>query len=294
MANNDDPNDWPALFIPGYPPPAGFGNDNGTARPVPAGVFYYLSSGIQALTAFQPGAPFSCKVVVGNWGGGNSSSMAQVALWWSPALSGPTIPDKDKFLGFASVPVPAHGGSIATHDINATIPANAPSHICLLAKVWHALDPAPTTQIGGEPVEVADPVNDRHWSQHNLVALTAAGPQKIEFLASSAMSEEAEFELLVQPVAREKWSVLAAGERATAVPARANFGLSGAHEERGSQGVNVLRHPLTLKAGERRRMTLGIELAEALHPGTFAAFEVQQLRFEKPVGGFCIVLRAER
>jgi hypothetical protein len=292
MPNNDDINDWPALFISTYPPPPGFGNDNGTVRPVPGGVFYYLSPGIQPLTAFRPGAPFSCKIVVSNWGGGNSASMALAALWWSPALSGPTIPDKDKFLGFASVPVPPHGGSIATHDINADIPANAPPHICLLAKVWHALDPAPTTKIGDKLVEVADPVNDRHWSQHNLVTVKAAGSQKIQFLASNTMLEDAAYELLVQPVAREKWSVLAAGERATAVPARATFGLSGPHEERSSRGVNVIRHPLTLKAGERRRMTLGMELAEALHPGTFAAFEVQQLRFEKPVGGFCIVLRA--
>ena len=61
----DDLNDRPALFIPSYPPPAGFGSDTGLVRPVPPAIPYYLCPGIQALTAFAPGSPLSVTVNIG-------------------------------------------------------------------------------------------------------------------------------------------------------------------------------------------------------------------------------------
>jgi hypothetical protein len=294
MPQDHDLNDRPALFVPTYPPPTGFGDDTGLVRPVPSGVPYYLCWGIQPLSAFQPGASFTVKVAIGNWQGGNSASMAMAAVWWSPALSGPTIPDPDKFIGFATVPVSPHGGRISTHDLTTVIAEDAPPHICLLAKVWHALDMPPTTVIAGKSVEVADPIHDRHWAQHNLVAIPAVGAQKMQFLATNPTPMAATYELLVQPMGQEKWPTLAKHERATAVPTRASFRLSGQHDGAETRGVNILRHQVDLKAGEQRSMTLSIELAEPLHAGTFAAFEVLQLKFEKPTGGFGIILRADR
>jgi hypothetical protein len=288
-------NDRPALFIPTYPPPSGFGVDAGHVRPVPNVVPYYLCPGIQVMTAFQPGSPLTVKVTVGNWQGGNSASLAMAAVWWSPLLSGSTIPDPKKFIGFASVPLPPHGTQGRTHAITATIPTDAPPHICLLAKVWHALDMPPTTQIAGKTVEVADPINDRHWAQHNLVAVQAAGPQTIQFLATNLMPRRARFDLIVQPLGREKWSALTEGEYATPVQTRARFRLSGPENYAETTGDNTLRHEVILEAGGHGNMTLSVDLPKPLEPRTFAAFEVLQFdESHKPVGGFGIVLRADR
>lgn len=290
----DDLNDLPALFIPTYPPPPFVGGDTGLVRPVPGGVPYYLCPGIQAITTFQPGSPLTVRVTVGNWGGGNSDSFAYVTVFWSPPLSGSTIPDKDKYIGFGSVPLPPHGAQATTHDIIGNIPANAPPHICLLAKVWHALDLPPRMLIAGKEVEMADPINDCHWAQHNLVAVQAAGPQTIRFLATNPMPEAAQFDLIVQPLGQEKWSALTEGERATPVDARARFLLSEAESGAETAGDNTLRHQVILKAGEHRDVKLSVDLPEPLQPDTFAAFEVLQFQSDKPVGGFGIVLRADR
>jgi hypothetical protein len=290
----DKLNERPALFIPTYPPPLNLGDDTGLVRPVPNGVPYYLCPGIQTMNAFQPGSPLTVKVVVGNWQGGNSASIALVAVWWSPALSGSTIPDPKKFIGFASIPLPPHGTQDTTHAITVTIPADAPPHICLLAKVWHALDMPPTTQIAGKAVEVADPIHDRHWSQHNLVTVQATGSQTIQFLATNLMSEKARFSLIVQPLGGEKWSALTEGEYATPVRTRARLRLFERVNNVEATGDNTLRQEVILEAGEHRNMTLSIDLLETLQAGTFAAFEVLQFQSDKPVGGFGIVLRDDQ
>lgn len=290
----DELNDRPALFIPTFPPPSGFGDDTGLARPVPNGIPYYLCPGIQVLTAFQPGTPLTVKVAVGNWQGGSSESLARAAVWWSPPLSGPTIPDPQKFIGFASVSLPPHGAQNTTHSVTAAIPADAPPHICLLAKVWHALDMPPTTEIAGKMVEVADPINDRHWAQHNLVAVQAAGTQTVNFLATNPMPERTQVDLVVQPLDREKWPALTQYEAATPVRTRASFRLSGPAGDAETSGEDSLRHQVILEAGEHRSMALSVGLPEPLRSGTFAAFEVLQFKSDKPVGGFGIILRAER
>jgi hypothetical protein len=291
---HDDLNDQPFLFIPTYPPPPNFGDDTGLVRPLPKAIPYYRCPGIHVITPFQPGSPLTVKVTIGNWQGGNSASLAMAAVWWSPALSGSTIPDPQKFVGFASIPLPPHGAQDTTHAMTVTVPADAPPHICLLAKVWHALDMPPTTQIAGKTVEVADPINDRHWAQHNLVALQASGPQIIQFLATNPMPEAAQFDLLVQPLGQEKWATLAESERATPVLTLVRFRLSGPGNEAETTGDNTLRHHVNLEAGEHRNMTLSVDLPEPLQPGTFAPFEVLQFKSDIPVGGFGIVLRAKR
>ena len=295
MPNQQDNNDRPALFIPSYPPPPGFGTDTGLVRPVPAGVPYYLSRGIQPLSVFQSGAVFSAEVTIGNWQGGNSSSLAMVSLWWSHALSGTTIPSKSKFIGFASVAVPPHGAEETTQPISGLIEGAVPAHICLLAKVWHALDMAPTTTLGdGSKVDLADPVHDRHWAQHNLATVASSGPQKIQFLATNPGPDEARYTLLLQPMPREAWRSLAQHERMEPVMTRARLALSGEDEQTLAEGVNVLRHDIELKGGEERLMTVSVDLFAPLDDNTCAAFEVQQLKGDIPAGGLAIVLRGGR
>ena len=289
-----DVNDLPALFIPTYPPPPAVGDDTGLVRPVPGGVPYYLCPGIQVLTAFQPGSPLTVKVMVGNWGGGNSASLAMVAVWWSPALSGTTVPDPKNFIGFATAPLPPHGAQGVTEPLTVRLPADAPPHICLLAKVWHALICPRPPRSRANPVEVADPINDRHWAQHNLVAVPAAGPQPIQFMATNPGPRPGRFDLLVQPLSPEKWRALSESERANPVQAHARLRLSGPEGDQETVGEDTLRHQLELNAGEHRTMTLVVDPAEHLQPDTFAAFEVLQFQADTPVGGLGIVLRAER
>jgi hypothetical protein len=288
----DDVNDLPYLFVPTYPPPLGFGDDSGANRPVPNGVVYYLCPGIQVLNAFQPGSPLTVKVVIANWQGGSSASIAFAAVWWSPAFSGTIIPDPDKLIGVRTVPLPPHGGQATTSSVTVTIPADAPPHICLVAKVWHPLDLPPTTLIGGQPVEVADPVNDRHWAQHNLIAVQAAGPQKFQFLATNVLEADAQFILVVRPLNQEGWSVVARTEQGIPVQVRARLRLAGAAGDPEVSGDNTVRQQITLKGSEHRIMTLAIELLEPLHPGTFAPFEILQLKGDTPIGGIALVLRA--
>ena len=69
-------------------------------------MIYYVCPGIKVLTAFSTRIFLTVQVVVGNWQGGDSTCCAMVAVWWSPPLSGSTIPDPQKFIGFASVALP--------------------------------------------------------------------------------------------------------------------------------------------------------------------------------------------
>src|SRR4051812_10551385 len=100
-------NDLPLLYIPAYPPPALPPPDKGDTgvRPTPPVVPVWASAGLQALTAFQPGSDLTVQVTVGNWQGGNSDSSADVAVWWSPLVSGQPVLDPHRFLGFSSIPV---------------------------------------------------------------------------------------------------------------------------------------------------------------------------------------------
>jgi hypothetical protein len=288
----DDFNDQPALFIPTYSRPPFVKDDTGADRPVPVGVLYYLCPGIRVMTPFQPGSPLTVQVTVGNWGGG-TSCIARVGVYWSLPFSGQIIPNPDKLIGSISVEVKPYGGKATTNDIILIkIPLTAPPHICLLAKVEHSQDPLPLTWMPNldRYVEIADPINDRHWAQHNLVAGSAGSLQTIQFLATNPMLEAARFDLIVQPLGREKWSALTEAPVSTV----ARFRLSGPEGDAETTGDNTLRHPVILKAGEYRNMTLSVGVPEPLRPGTFAAFEVLQFKSDKPVGGFGIVLRADR
>lgn len=223
-------NDRPFLYIHSYPPPVlPHAEEDIGERPVPSSVCWYLCSGIQPLTRFEPGQDLTVQVSVGNWQGGNSASLAYVGVWWSKPVSGPVIPDASKFIGFSPVEVPPHGGRAETSPVTARIGASAGNHICLLAKVWHPLD---NVAAGG----LADPVNDRHWAQHNLTAMPASPPQPFAFLATNPADQEVTYQIDVRPMPRELWGNLPTDDRLRPTRASAWLSLTSTAAWRGGPG----------------------------------------------------------
>ncbi|WP_435283215.1 hypothetical protein [Streptomyces koelreuteriae] len=278
-------NDRPFLYVYSFPPPILplAQEDNGN-RPLPKSVCWYLCSGIQPLTPFKPGEELTVQVSIGNWQGGNSTSMAYVGVWWSFPVSGPVIPDASKFIGFSPVKVPPHGGRAETTPLTAKIPASSGNHICLLAKVWHPLDNVAT---GG----LADPVNDRHWAQRNLAASPAATPQPFTFLATNPMDQEATYQVDIRPVPQELWVNLPTDERMRPVHASAWLSLTCMASAEEVQGQNALTHELTLGPHEQREMELLVVVTDEIGGGAFAPFQIVQYREEKPVGGVALLLQ---
>ncbi|NED11842.1 hypothetical protein [Streptomyces sp. SID9124] len=280
-------NDRPYLYIHSYPPPdlPDVGEDDGE-RPVPNGVCWYLCSGIQPLTAFRPGQDLTAQVAIGNWQGGNSPSMAYVGLWWSKPVSGPVIPDPSKFMGFSPVAVPPHGGRAETTPLTARIPASSGNHICLLAKVWHPLDNVSAAGL-------ADPVNDRHWAQHNLAVLPAApaAPEPFAFLATNPTDDEVTYQIGVRPMPRELWGNIPNDERLRPVEASAWLSLKDTATGGEAQGQNEVTHTLTLSPMEQREMELLLVVTDEVGGGAFAPFQIAQYRDERPVGGIAVIVR---
>ncbi|MFD8688756.1 hypothetical protein [Streptomyces sp. NPDC059651] len=278
-------NDRPFLYIYSYPPPTlPHAEEDIGVRPVPASVCWYLCSGIQSLTPFEPGEDLTVQVSVGNWQGGNSASVAYVGVWWSKPVSGPVMPEPSKFIGFSQVAVPPHGGRAETSPVTARIPAGAGNHICLLAKVWHPLDNVADAGVG-------DPVNDRHWAQHNLTAMPASPPQPFAFLATNPTDQEATYQIDVRPMPRELWGNLPTDDRLRPVYASAWLSLTATAGAEEVQGQNALTHTLTLGPREQREMELLAVVTDEVAAGTFVPFQIAQYRNERPVGGIAVLLR---
>lgn len=284
-----DLNDRPFLFVPHYPPPNNIGVDTGQLRPVPKPVIYYICNGIHFLNDYKPGHDLSFTIDVANWQGGNAASIAMVSTYWSPPLSGVTIPDPKRFLAFGSIPLPPHGGWNSL-TLTALIPETAPPHICVLAKVFHALDMAPTTHIGNKDVEIADPINERHWAQHNISVIPTSATVPISFLATNPTDEERSFQLIIQPISRNNWDALRAIRSGEPFACNVRIHLSGAGDEQQHEGENTLTHEILLAPGEEREMAVLIESDGQLDYGTYGAYEVIQYFQERPTGGFAVVI----
>jgi hypothetical protein len=85
--------------------------------------------------------------------------------------------------------------------VSAVIPSAAPNHICLLACVTHSLDLAGTAP---------DPINDRHWAQHNLIAVSPKiYPVIIPFIAANPFATQHIFALRVRALDRRSLEALA-------------------------------------------------------------------------------------
>lgn len=280
----------PFLFIPYWKKPLSpsLSADDGTKRPLPGSIISWLCDGLHAGPYF-PGQTLDVTVDIGNAGGGNSTSLATVIVYWADPTVGFAKPT---FFGATMVAVPPRGGFAITSTISAEIPSWAPDHICLLAVVTHPLD------VAGP---VANPLGDRHWAQRNLSAVTASISQPLQFVftAANPLREEAEFMLSAQPLDERRLAVL--GLRLKATPAITEMLLKlqdhGTRLLREDRRTTAIR--LKLAADERRLFRLTVELGQHLEPHEFTAIDVV-LRRERQeeqagaVGSLGLVIRGER
>jgi hypothetical protein len=162
MANHDVPQDelTNSMVIPYFPGDQGRPGIERPLKtpPLKTPVISYLCPSIAVLVGrvpgpavFTPGEDLEVKVSVANYGGGTMNAIANVAVFWSVPTTGFTNPTP---LGQQPVIVSTHGGVETTPVIKGHIPAGAPNHICLLARVTAPGDSLQNTTI--------DPVNDRH------------------------------------------------------------------------------------------------------------------------------------
>jgi hypothetical protein len=264
----------PFLVIPYWTP-----GDTGVNRPVPNTVTWYLCAGIRTST-YQPGEVLEVAVDVRNTGGSNAPSLAQVTVWWSDPTLGFVIKPQN-LVGFRQLAVAPRGGSATTALMAWQVPADAPHHICLLARVSHPLDPAPP---------VPDPVNDRHWAQRNLsvIKAPAGGPALVPFVIANPLADEAGFQIRIAPVLNP--ALLA---EADGVTGEAYTDFVALLSVDGAAGEGELGFGVDLQPNEERGFTAEISVPD-LPEGTFAAFEISQSRDERVIGGLGVVLVADR
>jgi hypothetical protein len=265
----------PFFVIPYWPPaPPGASGDTGQ-RPLPASATWYLCQGIHA-SPYQPATDLEVTVDVRNFGGSNAPSLAQVTVWWSDPTTGFVI-DPSRMIGFDMVAVPPRGGTARTKPMVEQIPASAPNHICLIARVTHQYDRA------GEFVA---PANDRHWAQRNIAVLLAPPrePAVLEFVAGNPFPEAAEFDLYVRPL--EDVRGLAGEVSGELVSWPALFVVDGRRKFEGAGSFSIALEP-----EEQRPIRLSIRIDE-LGREQFAAFTVSQQLGELHVGGLGVAVAA--
>ena len=163
---DETPDPRPYLCIPYWTAPLtpGGGWDTGQKRDLPASVVSYLCPSIHA-GAYTPGGPLDVTVDIRNSGDGSATSIATVVVYWADPTVGFAHPH---FFAATTVPVPPSRNApmtVTTNILTATIPPDAPPHICLIVAVSHPQDPAET---------ICNPVKYRHWAQRNLVHAVAA------------------------------------------------------------------------------------------------------------------------
>ncbi len=268
----------PFLVIPYWPATATDPGDTGSARPVPTTVPWYMCGGIRTST-YQPGQVLEVAVDVRNFGGSNAPSLAQVTVWWTDPTLGFLV-KPENLIGFRTVPVPPRGGTATTAIMAKEIPASAPDHICLLARVSHQLDTAPP---------LPDPVNDRHWAQRNLsvVTVTPGAPATLSFVVTNFLADAATFRIRMAPV--EHVEMLAGtdgvdGRPLTDVQATMRLG------DRSGEGR--IEIDVGLSAGEVRELDAEI-VVPALDDGSFVAFEISQMLGDTTLGGLGLVVVAD-
>jgi hypothetical protein len=266
----------PVFVIPYWPAAPGDDGDTGKQRPLPASAAWYMCKGIHA-SPYQPGTDLEVTVDVRNFGGSNAPSLAQVTVWWSDPTTGFVV-DPSRLIGFRMVAVPPRGGQATTALMVKKIPATAPNHICLIARVSHQYDRAG---------DLVDPMNNKNWAQRNLAVLPAAReiPAMLEFIAGNPLAESAEFNLHVSPL--EDATGLVGVVQGELLDRIAVFTVDGEHEFEGSGIFSV-----ALETGEQRPVRLSIRVDE-VDSEHFAAFAVKQLLGDYQVGGLGIVITAE-
>jgi hypothetical protein len=271
----------PFLSIPYWLGPPG---DDGTQRPLPSNVLHYLCSSIRP-GPYEPGQPLDVTVDIANHGAGNATVVATVSLYWADPNVGFTKP---AFFGATAVAVAARGGRAPTPVVTGVIPASAPAHICLLARVTHPLDAA------GAQV---DPVGDRHWAQRNIqrVVATPSAPAVAPFNLGNPLAREASFELRLDALDGERLAELAGALDLEPVQNARTLRVGWPPGNRElSQTGETFRERLVLDRGEQRPAELFVGSNDDIPPGQIAALELTLLADgERTVGGLAIVVRGD-
>lgn len=267
----------PFFVIPYWPPTATTPGDSGSTRPVPTTVPWYSCGGIRTST-YQPGQVLEVAVDVRNFGGSNTPSLAEVTVWWADPTLGFLV-KPENLIGFRTVDVPPRGGAATTTPMAKQIPADAPDHICLLARVSHRLDTA---------APLPDPVNDRHWAQRNLMVVNVSPgtPAVVPFLVSNHLADAATFgiDLHLAP-----HTPMLAG--ADGVQGHPILDVRSTLRMGGQVGEGSLHTEVDLAAGETMSVEVEI-LVPDLEGGSFVAFEISQNLGDTVLGGLGVVLVA--
>ncbi|NEB27779.1 hypothetical protein G3I62_01390 [Streptomyces sp. SID14446] len=282
MNNPEIPTPSTQLVIP-Y-----FRGDRGLPdRPIPDPWYYCPSirvTGTPGPFTFTPGSPMDVTVDVANYGAGTSVAAASVIVWWADPTTGFTTLN---WFGQAVVAVPSHGTHVArTKPITGTIPASAPPHVCLLARVTALASTLPQDT-------TPDPINEPHWAQLNLTTHPVT-PEQTDFAfswqAGNPGKEGASYRLLARPADERALQGLALALGATPVTMPE---MDLRIEEGDGPTVTV-----ELDAGEQRRMHLSGNLTQELRRDTFTAVEVAQFDITEnpdgtPVGAVGLIIHPD-
>lgn len=265
---DETPDPRPYLCIPYWTAPLtpNGGWDTGQKRDLPASVVSYLCPSIHA-GAYTPGGPLDVTVDIRNSGDGSATSIATVVIYWDDPTVGFAHPH---FFAATTVPVPPSRNApmtVTTDTLTATIPPDAPPHICLIVAVSHPQDPAET---------ICNPVKYRHWAQRNLVhAVTAQGaPILIPFRAANSSRAAGTFTLRADPVGGPQAQTLADefGARASDIVVRMRL-----LDDAGAQLSDESEHPrasVALEPLEDQSFQLMVEVDQNISSGSAAPLEL--------------------
>jgi hypothetical protein len=284
---NDHPSDTrPFLCVPYWTSPLTSGGlwDTGESRPLPGAVISYACESVHTST-YKPGTLLDVTVNVRNSGGGSITPLVTVVVYWAVPTVGFAKPT---FFAASVVPVPpsrTSPGSVSTSTMTAMIPATAPDHICLVVSVSHAQDPAGV---------VCDPINDRHWAQHNLqaVSVVVGAPTIFPIVVANPFEKPNSFELRVGAVDERRAHHLATLFQTTLSGVRPQLRLLDEHGASISSGETV-QVPVDLGALQEKPFQLLVELDTELPPGQSTAIEAVTSRSgqnSQAVGSLGVVL----
>lgn len=265
---DEPPDTRPYLCIPYWTPPITDGGrwDDGQRRGLPAQVVSWACESIHP-GPYVPGQPLDVVVDVRNSGGGNGAAVATVVVYWADPTVGFAKPT---FFAAGSVAAPPNRTGpevVSTNTLTAVIPASAPAHVCLLAVVSHSQDRAG---------KAADPINDRHWAQRNLVAVSAVpgAPVITPFSAANPSREESTMQLRAGQV--EAIRAFAAAQAVGTTPADVGVSvrLLDEHGAALTGSAPIVATDLQLGGLERRDFQLLVEVDNDIAPGTSAGIEI--------------------
>jgi hypothetical protein len=284
---DETPDPRPYLCIPYWDslPDPSLGWDTGRHRDLPASVVSYQCPSIHA-GAYTPGEPLHVTVDVRNSGGGSATSIATVLVYWADPTVGFLHPH---FFAATTVRVPTSRiapMTVTTDTMTATIPHDAPPHVCLIVSVSHPQDPFET---------ICNPMKYRHWAQRNLIHAVAAqgAPVLIPFRAANPSRAAGAFTLRADPVGGPNSEAVAAqfGAQVSGVVVRMRF-LDDAGAELSDESERP-RASIALQPLEDRSLQLMVEVDQDISPGNAVPLEVilaEQGGDDAVVGSLGVVL----